>query len=101
MSSFCLKYIYTVPNRKYKKAFLNGLDYLLAAQYENGGCTVYPLKDIIRITFNDDSMVNILEILKSNRRNGLLFQNHRKLLRLALIKELICILKRNTNKTDS
>jgi pectinesterase len=39
-----LKYVHKFPE-KYKKAFLNGLDYLLAAQYENGGwLQFYPLK---------------------------------------------------------
>jgi pectinesterase len=50
-------------------------------------------------------MVNILEILKSNRRNGLLFHkpSQETLLRLqeAFDKGIDCILKRNTNKTDS
>jgi pectinesterase len=69
MEMLFLSKIYAqVPNEKYKKAFLNGLDYLLAAQYENGGWPqFYPLKKgyYSHITYNDDSMVNILEILKN------------------------------------
>lgn len=56
-----------VPDERYKKAFLSGLDYLLEAQYENGGWPqFYPLKKgyYTHITYNDDSMVNILNILK-------------------------------------
>ena len=69
---FLSKVYAQVPNKKYKKAFLNGLDYLLAAQYENGGWPqFYPLKKgyYSNITYNDDSMVNILEILK-NLKDG-------------------------------
>ena len=69
MEMLFLSKIYAqVPNEKYKKAFLNGLDYLLAAQYENGGWPqFYPLKKgyYSHITYNDDSMVNILKILKN------------------------------------
>ncbi|HJR99430.1 MAG TPA: pectate lyase [Flavobacterium sp.] len=55
------------PDEKYKKAFLLGLDYLLKAQYDNGGWPqFYPLKKgyYTHITYNDDSMVRILELLK-------------------------------------
>ncbi|MFA9192349.1 pectate lyase [Flavobacterium sp. FZUC8N2.13] len=55
------------PDEKYKKAFLSGLDYLLKAQYDNGGWPqFYPLKKgyYTHITYNDDSMVRILDILK-------------------------------------
>lgn len=56
-----------VPDERYKKAFLLGLDYLLDAQYDNGGWPqFYPLREgyYSHITYNDDSMVNILNILK-------------------------------------
>ena len=56
-----------VPDERYKNAFLAGLDYLLKAQYENGGWPqFYPLKKgyATHITYNDDSMVNILNVLK-------------------------------------
>lgn len=55
------------PNEKYKVAFLKGLDYLLEAQYNNGGWPqFYPLKKgyYTHITFNDDSMANILFLFK-------------------------------------
>ncbi|MBG7610642.1 pectate lyase, partial [Polaribacter sp. BAL334] len=55
------------PNEKYKESFLKGLHYLLEAQYENGGWPqFYPLKKgyYSHITFNDDSMANILFLLK-------------------------------------
>ena len=55
-----------IPDEKYKKAFLLGLDYLLQAQYDNGGWPqFYPLKKGYsrHITFNDNSMANIMTLL--------------------------------------
>ncbi|MDN3673186.1 pectate lyase [Flavobacterium branchiarum] len=55
------------PDERYNKAFLSGLDYLLEAQYDNGGWPqFYPLKKgyYTHITYNDDSMFHILTILK-------------------------------------
>jgi PelA/Pel-15E family pectate lyase len=48
---------------KYKIAFLKGLDYVLVAQYPNGGWpqSYPPKKDYRRhITFNDDSMTRLM-----------------------------------------
>lgn len=56
------------PDERYKTAFLSGFNYLLEAQYDNGGWPqFYPLKKgyYTNITYNDDSMVNILNILKN------------------------------------
>jgi pectinesterase len=60
------------PDAKYKEAFLKGLDYLLEAQYDNGGWPqFYPLKKgyYTHITYNDDSMVHILNVLKEIKDN--------------------------------
>lgn len=54
-------------DERFKKAFLAGLNYILEAQYENGGWPqFYPLRKgyYSHITYNDDSMVNILKLLK-------------------------------------
>lgn len=55
------------PREEYRAAFLRGLDYLLAAQYPNGGWPqFYPLRDhgyYSHVTFNDNAMVNVLELL--------------------------------------
>src|SRR5690606_22061665 len=63
-----LSKIYRItPDERYKKAFLLGVDYLLEAQYDNGGWPqFYPLKEgyYSHITYNDNSMVNILNLLK-------------------------------------
>lgn len=64
---FLSKMYAQVPDERYKNAFLSGLDYLLKAQYENGGWPqFYPLKKgyYSHITYNDDSMVHILNLLK-------------------------------------
>ena len=56
-----------VPDERYKNAFLKGLDYILEAQYDNGGWPqFYPLKKgyYTHITYNDDSQVNILKALE-------------------------------------
>jgi PelA/Pel-15E family pectate lyase len=64
---FLSKIYAQTPDERYNNAFLSGLDYLLKAQYENGGWPqFYPLKKgyYTHITYNDDSMVRILNVLK-------------------------------------
>jgi PelA/Pel-15E family pectate lyase len=51
----------------YRASFLRGLDYIFAAQYPNGGWPqVWPLQGGYHdtITFNDDAMINILDLLR-------------------------------------
>ncbi|WP_243400338.1 pectate lyase [Flavobacterium alvei] len=64
---FLSKMYAQTPDERYKAAFLAGFDYLLKAQYANGGWPqFYPLKKgyYTHITYNDDSMANILMVLK-------------------------------------
>lgn len=60
--------VYTATGEgNYKEAFLKGVDYLLAAQYENGGWPqFYPLKKgyYEHITYNDGAMIGVMELLK-------------------------------------
>jgi len=51
----------------WRASFLRGLDYVIAAQYPNGGFPqIYPLVGGYHdaITFNDDAMVHILELCR-------------------------------------
>ena len=52
---------------RYRQAFERGMDYLFAAQYANGGWPQYfPLREgyYSRITYNDNAMVNVMELLR-------------------------------------
>ncbi len=52
---------------KYRDAFMRGFDYLLEAQYPNGGWPqFYPLPKgyYTHITYNDDAMVHVLNLLR-------------------------------------
>ncbi|AMJ58269.1 pectate lyase [Stenotrophomonas sp. KCTC 12332] len=54
-------------NGAYLKAAQRGVDYLLAAQYANGGWPqYYPDRSLYRhqITFNDDAMTRVLDLLQ-------------------------------------
>jgi PelA/Pel-15E family pectate lyase len=54
-------------NQKYLTAAEKGIDYLLQAQYSNGGWPqYYPKKDFYRhqITYNDNAMINVLHIMQ-------------------------------------
>ena len=51
---------------RYRAAFLRGLDYIFCAQYPNGGWPqVWPLQGGYHdaITYNDEAMINMLELL--------------------------------------
>lgn len=65
--------VYIQTNIKtYKQAFLKGLDYLLEAQYENGGWPqYYPLREgyYTHITFNDNAMIGVMNLLRDIARN--------------------------------
>lgn len=88
-------------DERYKKAFLLGLDYLLEAQYDNGGWPqFYPLKKgyYTHITYNDDSMFHILSILKqiteTSDYNGIpISQDYVAKAKVAFDKGITCIIK--------
>ncbi|KAF2515587.1 pectate lyase [Flavobacterium foetidum] len=65
---FMSKMYEQTKDERYKESFLKGLNYLLEAQYANGGWPqFYPLKKgyYTHITYNDDSMVSILNVIKN------------------------------------
>jgi len=81
-------------------AFVKGLDFIVAAQFPNGGWPqVYPLEGKYHddITFNDDAMTRILELLQ-DIENGepcyaFLSDSQRKQAAGALGAGLVCVLQ--------
>jgi len=64
---FLAKVILATDDQHYVLAFLKGFDYLLKAQYTNGGWPqFYPLQKgyFSHITFNDDAMIGVLRLLR-------------------------------------
>jgi PelA/Pel-15E family pectate lyase len=87
-------------NSRYLEAAKDGIDYLLKAQYENGGWPqYYPNKKIYRaqVTYNDDAMINVLNILLDvSRKSGdyAVFDDaYAVKARMAVEKGIACILK--------
>ena len=67
-----------INNLPYLKSFRRGLDYIFASQYPNGGWPqVWPLEGGYHdtITFNDDAMLNVMELLRdvANGQNEFTF----------------------------
>ena len=93
--------VYTAQKQeRHRDAFLKGLDYLLAAQYENGGWPqYYPLRKgyYTHITYNDDAMVGVLELLRdvARREPAYAFVDETRRLKSekAVERGLECILK--------
>jgi len=87
-------------NKAYLTAAEKGLDYILIAQYQNGGWPqYYPDKALYRteITYNDDAMINILNILQDIATKSNDFDvvnaNYIKKAEKAVAKGVDCILK--------
>lgn len=93
--------VYSVtPEPRYRAAAERGLDYLLAAQYPNGGWPQYypPRKGYYtHITFNDDAMVHVLELLREVGEGAAPYawvdEARREKSRAAVAKGIDCILK--------
>ncbi len=85
---------------RHRQSFIKGLDYLLAAQYENGGWPqFFPIRDgyYRHITFNDEAMVGVMRLLRdvAQRKPDYLFvdDTRRARARKAVEKGIECILK--------
>ena len=85
---------------EYQDAFSRGLDYLLKAQYANGGWPqFYPLRHGYwdHITYNDDAMVGVMETLRAISTGAADYAftsaSERAKAREALEKGVQCILK--------
>lgn len=84
----------------YRTAFLHGIDYLLKAQYPNGGWPqYYPIRKgyYTHITFNDGAMIGVLELLRDMANGGANYgfvdEARRKQAAAAVAKGTDCILK--------
>jgi len=101
----CLANIYTVTKvEKYKEAVLKGLDYVLSAQYANGGWPQYfPLEKNYssHITYNDDAFPGIMWMLKDiadgKPAYDFIDAAMRKKLKTSFDNGLQCILKTQIN----
>lgn len=98
------KVYYTIKDERYKASALKGLDFILQSQYENGGWPqYYPLQNNYSryITFNDDAMAGIMQLLKEisdNKKQFAFIDDERKVkLKTAFAKGLNCILKMQIN----
>jgi PelA/Pel-15E family pectate lyase len=85
---------------KYKDAFIRGIEFVLSAQYENGGWPqFYPDTSGYRkyITFNDGAMISVMELVKKivTNRGDFKFIDHNLFTRItnAYHKGIECILK--------
>lgn len=83
-----------------KMGFIKGLNFILTAQFPNGGWPqVYPLEGDYHddITFNDDAMTRILELLQAIKRNepyyAFLDEPLRQKAAVALESGLRCLLR--------
>ena len=86
-------------NKKYYRGFVKGLNHILEAQYPSGGWPQFypPGNDYHRhITFNDDVMINIMNLLKDityNEDYKLAALRKRKAAKKAFRKGVDCILE--------
>lgn len=83
-----------------RAAFERGFDYLLAAQYDNGGWPqFFPLRQdyYTRITYNDNAMVNVLTLLRDTAKGkapyAFVGEARRAQAAAAVGKGIACILK--------
>jgi PelA/Pel-15E family pectate lyase len=93
--------VYTARQQeRHREGFLRGFDYLLKAQYDNGGWPqYYPLRKgyYSHVTFNDGAMVNVLRLLRdvARKRSAYRFVDEDRRLRAekAVAKGIELILK--------
>jgi PelA/Pel-15E family pectate lyase len=85
---------------RYKEACLRGLDFILSAQYPNGGWPqFYPDTSGYRkyITFNDGAMIGVMEVLQAIVQDKPFFSSvdkeRRQKVKAAFEKGVSCILK--------
>lgn len=84
---------------KYKKAAIKGIRYLFEAQYDNGGWPQFyprPTGYYTHITYNDDAMINVMELLQDIANDKAPYtylpEDIRKQAQAAVDKGIECIL---------
>ncbi|MHC4344462.1 MAG: pectate lyase [Planctomycetota bacterium] len=96
--NFLAKLYYATGKKRFRDSFVKGLDWLLEAQYDNGGWPQrYPLCGDYGdfITFNDNAMVGVMQLLRSvieRPESDLVDAQRRKKVKQAYDKGLDCIL---------
>ncbi|MCI0489422.1 MAG: pectate lyase [Blastocatellia bacterium] len=93
--------VYTARKlERHREAFFKGVDYLLEAQYDNGGWPqYYPRLEVYykRITFNDGAMIGVMKLLRdiAKKKSAYAFVDEGRRLRAegAVQKGIECILK--------
>ena len=97
---FLARITHSTKETKYRDSFLRGVDYLLAAQYPNGGWPQFwPLRKgyYSRITYNDDAMIRVMEVVrdvaKGHSPYDFVDADRRKKAAKALARGVDCILK--------
>lgn len=98
---YYLARVYTAAKQeRFRDAFLKGVDYLLAAQYPNGGWPqYYPLRKgyYTHITYNDNAMIGVMNVLSdvAGKKPDYAFvdEERRQRAEKAVAKGLDCILK--------
>jgi PelA/Pel-15E family pectate lyase len=86
-------------DKRYRQAFLKGLDHILKAQYPSGGWPQFypPSKQYHRhITFNDDTMVRIMRLLQEIYKSDVydfIDSDKRKAAEVSFERGIQCILK--------
>ena len=85
---------------RFRNSFLKGFDYLLRAQYSNGGWPqFYPLREgyYSHITFNDNAMIGVMSLLRDIEKGNADFSfvnaERRAKAGMAVTKGIECILK--------
>lgn len=85
---------------KYRAAFERGFDYILEAQYPNGGWPqFFPLREgyYSRITYNDDAMMRVMNLLQDAAAGeapfGFVPESRRAKAAAAVAKGVECVLK--------
>jgi len=85
---------------RHRKSFLGGVDYLLKAQYDNGGWPQYypRLTGYYKhITFNDDAMINVMRLLRDVAQKKAVYkfvdEARRARAEIAVAQGIDCLLK--------